>query len=295
MPGLGAQQQQDKGADAAAPPAAAAAAAANGTAEVPRSFQLAVAKGPDQVWTQVVGLQERAKLQVQAAAAAAPSSDGGAAAVPGSSSAGGPTANPQMQQQQQGEAALDPTLAQLLAKAGSIQGCWGKAMFGLTDVEVLQLMEALPKADKTPNYQFVDERGGWEKEREVLAKGRWARRSMMQAGAKKFPAKKPPQQQQGAAGGSPGGDEGGGAGGSGKGGGGSTPGSKKRLHPASAAAAAAAANAGEPSSLFGMQAPKRYRSVHRSGTFSWRLTEVVVHTVCVAAIHSNVYISFPHC
>jgi hypothetical protein len=221
-----------------------------------------VAKGPDQVWTQVVGLQERAKLQVQAAAAA-PSSDGGAAAAaPGSSSGAAPNPPQQQQQQQQGgEAALDPTLAQLLAKAGAIQGCWGKAMFGLTDIEVLQLMEALPKADKTPNYQFVDERGGWEKEREFLAKGRWARRSMMQAGAKKFPAKKSPlQQQQGAGGGSPaaaGGE--GGSGGSGKGAGSSTPGSKKRPHPASAAAAAAAANAGEPSSLFGMQAPKRYR------------------------------------
>jgi hypothetical protein len=138
-------------------------------------------------------------------------------------------------------------------------------MFGFNEVEVLQLMEALPKADQTSSYQFVDERGGWEKEREFLAKGRWARR-LPQAAAKK----KPPtaaagggsqgRKQQGgaaaAAGSSP---AAAGGGGGGKGGSG-TP-SKKRPHPASTAAAAAAANAGAPSSLFGTAAPKRYRWV----------------------------------
>ncbi|WIA34750.1 hypothetical protein OEZ86_013057 [Tetradesmus obliquus] len=54
-------------------------------------------------------------------------------------------------------------------------------------------------ADATPNYQFVDERGGWDKEREFLAKGRWAKRSTLQAGMKK-PAGKTKQQGQGQAG-----------------------------------------------------------------------------------------------
>lgn len=289
LPGLGDQQQQqqqppgekDAGATAAgstAAAASAAAAAANG-GDVPQVFQLAVARNPDQVWTQVQGLQERAKLQVQAAtaAAAAPTSDsGGPAAVPGSSSAaaaaagglvgsGGGTGQPGsgLGQQPSAEAALDPLLAQLLAKAGSLQGCWGKAMFGFNEVEVLQLMEALPQADQTSSYQFVDERGGWEKEREFLAKGRWARR-LPQAAAKKRPpaaaaAAAAGKKQQGAAaaGSSPAAAAAAGGGGKGSSG---TP-SKKRPHPASAAAAAAAANAGAPSSLFGTAAPKRYRWV----------------------------------
>lgn len=270
VPGLANdQQQQQPDKDAAA------AAAGDEDEEPPRSFQLAVARNADQVWTQVVGLQERAKLQVQAAAAAAaapaaPDSAAPAAAAggPSSSSAGvnaagggsgavgGPAGGIQQQQGAGGggDAVLDPLLAQLLAKAGSLQGCWGKQMFGLTDVEVLQLMEALPGADEAGSYTFVEQRGGWQKEREFLAKGRWARRPSMQqaagGAAKKAPSKKQaPSAAAGAgAGSSPAGGQGG-------------PQGKKRPHPASQAAAAAAAGAGAPSSLFGSQAPKRYRCV----------------------------------
>jgi hypothetical protein len=260
VPGLGDSQQRqaDKDAADAASPAA---ADANGAA-APQSFQLAVARNADQAWAQVQGLQERAKLQVQAAAAAAataPASDSGGPHPPGpgsSSAAAGQGSGGGAGQQQGAEAALDPLLAQLLAKASSLQGCWGKAMFGFHEVEVLQLMEALPKADQTTIYQFVDQRGGWEKEQEFLAKGRWARRSMLQAGAKKVPSKK---QQQGRSSPAAGGGGGDGAG-VGKAAGSGTP-SKKRPHPASAAAAAAAANAGAPSALFGTAAPKRYRQV----------------------------------
>lgn len=259
VPGLGDNHEQQQDKEASTP-----AAEANG-GDAPQTFQLAVARNADQVWAQVQGLQERAKLQVQAAAAAAAhtSDSGGPAAPPNSSSAaaaagqgsGGGAGQPGGGQQQGGEAALDPLLAQLLAKAGSLQGCWGKAMFGFNEVEVLQLLEALPKADQTTTYQFVDERGGWEKEREFLAKGRWARRGAMQASAKKVPSKKQQTGSSPAAAAAAGSD---GAGGGKSGGGSGTP-SKKRPHPASAAAAAAAANAGAQSSLFGTAAPKRYR------------------------------------
>ncbi|WIA14572.1 hypothetical protein OEZ85_003088 [Tetradesmus obliquus] len=105
-----------------------------------------------------------------------------------SSAAAGRTSVPGLSEQQQHSEG-----------ANSLKGCWGKAMFGLADADVLALLEALPGADATPNYQFVDERGGWDKEREFLAKGRWAKRSTLQAGMKK-PAGKTKQQGQGQAG-----------------------------------------------------------------------------------------------
>ncbi|KAF6256132.1 hypothetical protein COO60DRAFT_144260 [Scenedesmus sp. NREL 46B-D3] len=196
VPGLSEQRQGQ--ADAAGRGAAAAASAAEAT-----QFELASARNADMAWAQVVGLQERARMQVDAAAAAADtlgsggsggsaplgSLDGAAAAAAGGAAAQGGSSP-------HGDAALDPLLAQLLSKANSLKGCWGKAMFGLADADVLALLEALPGADATPNYQFVDERGGWEKEREFLAKGRWAKRSMLQAGMKKPASKKQHGQQQ---------------------------------------------------------------------------------------------------
>eukprot|EP00879_Flechtneria_rotunda_P021294 GHRR01022437.1.p1 GENE.GHRR01022437.1~~GHRR01022437.1.p1 ORF type:complete len:650 (+),score=344.22 GHRR01022437.1:189-2138(+) len=209
------------------------------------SFQLACARNADIAWTQVVALQERARLQVEAAAAAGnslqqhPSSE-----VAGTAAAASPAPHT--------DAALDPVLAQLLAKAGTLKGCWGKAMFGLSDADVLQLIEALPGADTTSSYQFVDERGGWDKERELLAKGRWAKRSTLQAGARRSPGAKKQQDPEAAAAGE---------------GGSSNPAaltavsSKKRPHPATVAAAAAAASAGSDSALFGPAAAKRYRAM----------------------------------
>lgn len=235
-----------------------------GSAAASRSFQLAMARNADQAWAQVAGLQEKAKLQVEAAAAAAnaaanPDNGGGngggsgaasgaanlAAAAAAASGGGGSGAGGGglVGQGSTDSAALDPIMAQLLAKAAPLGGCWGKAMFGFTDVEVLQLMEALPGAEATTAYQFVDERGGWEKEAQFLAKGRWARRSAMQAGAKKPAAGKQQRgQQQHAAAAT--------AGGSGGGGGGSGTPSKKRPQ-----AAAATGGAGGSS----MAPPKRHK------------------------------------
>jgi hypothetical protein len=192
VPGLSEQQQQgDKGA------AAAEAAAAGAEA---KQFELASARNADMAWAQVVGLQERARMQVDAAAAAADALGSvGSGSIPsggsldGSAAAAGGAAAAAASQGVNGphvDAPLDPLLAQLLSKANSLKGCWGKAMFGLADADVLALLEALPGADATPNYQFVDERGGWEKEREFLAKGRWAKRSTLQAGMKKPASKK---------------------------------------------------------------------------------------------------------
>jgi hypothetical protein len=195
VPGLSEQQRGEGG-------AAAADAAAAGAAKATQ-FELASARNADMAWAQVVGLQERARMQVDAAAAAndalgsvgsgsvpSGSLDGAAAGTGAAAAAAQGSNGPHV------DAPLDPLLAQLLSKANSLKGCWGKAMFGLADADVLALLEALPGADATPNYQFVDERGGWEKEREFLAKGRWAKRSTLQAGMKKPASKK----QQGPAG-----------------------------------------------------------------------------------------------
>jgi hypothetical protein len=234
-----------------------AAAGSSGQAAAPaaapagggRSFQLAEARNADQAWAQVVGLQERAKLQVEAAAAAAhpPSDSGGAPAAAGA--AGGSSAAAAAAAAAAGGGGgssagggssedLDPVLAALLARAANLGGCWGKAMFGLNEVHVLQLMEALPSADATNSYQFVDERGGWGQEAEFLAKGRWARRS---TGANKRPPKALAVPA---------------AGGGGGGGARSSTPTKKRP----AAAAAAGGGSGDPNSLFGAAAaPKRYK------------------------------------
>jgi hypothetical protein len=197
VPGLAEQQQQQGAGDAAGTDKAAAGAAES------RQFELASARNADMAWAQVVGLQERARMQVDAAAAAADtlgsvgsgsvasaSLDGAAGAASGAAAAAAAAAAAQAGSRPHVDAPLDPLLAQLLCKANSLKGCWGKAMFGLADADVLALLEALPGADATPNYQFVDERGGWKIEREFLAKGRWAKRSMLQAGMKKPASKK---------------------------------------------------------------------------------------------------------
>jgi hypothetical protein len=249
----------------------------DGKASNQEKFQLAAARNADIAWAQVVGLQERARLQVDAAVAAAAAAAAAGAAVGNSSGlgagttavasgAGNDTAAGSAAAASAGQgsaphtdAALDPLLAQLLARAASLKGCWGRAMFGLADADVLQLIEALPEAEGASNYQFVDERGGWDKERELLAKGRWAKRSTLQAQVKRPPTVKRQQPLTAAGAAAPG--KGAAASGTG-----AAPGpgpGRKRPHPAAAAAAAAAASAGSDSVLFGPAASKRYRAMGR--------------------------------
>jgi hypothetical protein len=251
VPGLSAAASPAQGGAGAAPAAAAAAPAGAGAGAAhdaqQQRFQLAEARNADHAWTQVAGLQERAKMLVEAAAAAAAASHAGGSdsgAVPSAGAGASNAAAAAAAAAADGDAAaahVDPVLAQLLAKAGSVGHCWGKAMFGLADVEVLQLMEALPNAAATSSYVFVDERGGWAAERDFLAKGRWARRSTG-AGMRRLPGGRAgsPAAAAAAAGARPGSG---------------TP-VKKRPH---SGAAAAAAGGGSGSGQAGAAAPKRHK------------------------------------
>jgi hypothetical protein len=262
VPGLSEQQQQGAGDAAGADRAAAGAAEA-------KQFELASARNADMAWAQVVGLQERARMQVDAAAAAADtlgsvgsgSVDGAAGAA---SAAAAAAAAAQGGSGPHVDAPLDPLLAQLLCKANSLKGCWGKAMFGLADADVLALLEALPGADSTPNYQFVDERGGWKKEREFLAKGRWAKRSMLQAGMKKPNSKKQQggQQSPAAAPAAAAAKAGLGAAAPGSGSGAAAAVGRKRPHSASGGGSGGGAGPASDSVLFAPEAAsKRYKSM----------------------------------
>lgn len=228
-----------------------AATASSGTETV---YELACARNADVVWTQVVGLQERARLQADSAAAAASSRDNGAAGVAGAAAAVPAAAHPPLGGTSSaagatgtgssrhvvgvphGDTPLPAELAALLARAHGIKGCWGRAMFGLADADVLQHLEALAGADKAPGYVFVDERGGWDKERELLAKGRWAKRGALPPAAAARSAGTDATKRSGGSGGGSGGAQGSGGG---NGGGtpaaaGGQPAARKRPAPAAA-------------------------------------------------------------
>lgn len=53
---------------------------------------------------------------------------------------------------------------QLLVQAAPLAGCWGLERFGMADVAVLKLLEALPGVEAAPHYEFVEQRGGWDTE-----------------------------------------------------------------------------------------------------------------------------------
>ncbi|KAL0039732.1 hypothetical protein WJX77_006357 [Trebouxia sp. C0004] len=60
---------------------------------------------------------------------------------------------------------------QLLVKAAPLAGIWGLERFGLADVTVLKLMEALPGVEEhCTDYQYVEQRQGWDAEQRRLKK-----------------------------------------------------------------------------------------------------------------------------
>lgn len=58
---------------------------------------------------------------------------------------------------------------QLLVKAAPLAGIWGLERFGLADVTVLKLIEALPGVEEhCTDYQYVEQRQGWDAEQRRL-------------------------------------------------------------------------------------------------------------------------------
>ncbi|KAL0021618.1 hypothetical protein WJX79_009112 [Trebouxia sp. C0005] len=71
---------------------------------------------------------------------------------------------------EQGDEAIEAK-RQLLVKAAPLAGIWGLERFGLADVSVLKLIEALPGVEEhCTAYQYVEQRQGWDAEQRRLKK-----------------------------------------------------------------------------------------------------------------------------